>query len=199
MIEEMVTKLVSCMEKEEFIKKEEREFYVYAFIVLLERILVIGTLFVIGLARRQLPETIIFLFFFFALRKRTGGYHARQFWQCYVLSVLVYLISMKEIFFLAEHMRFFYGMLMVSLIVIEAIGTVNHPNMDMNAGELKESKKLARIIAIIETFVIIWMSALHIDKIYTACMGCAVIVCAISLGVSKIIGQEVEREDAETS
>lgn len=192
MLEKMVTALVSRMEEEEFTKREEREFYEYAFTMLAEQIFTVGTLIGIGIIRRQLLGTIVFLLFFFALRKRTGGYHAKRFWQCYLLSVLVYLIAMEKAVFLSEHIMFLYGMLGISFVVIEVIGTVNHPNMDMNTEELEESKKLARMVVMLEVFVIIWMSVLPVNKIYIACMSCAVIMCAISLGVSKMIGQEVE-------
>ena len=67
--------------------------------------------------------------------------------------------------------------------------------MQMNSEELMESKKLARIIVLLEISVILGCILLNADMIYVSYMAIAVILCAALLYISKILNQEVTEDE----
>ena len=83
-------------------------------------------------------------------------------------------------------------MLSFAVLVIGVIGTVNHPNMDMDKDELQESKKAARLCVLLEAAVIAALIALKINDLYVSYMSLAVILCASLLCVAKVMKQEVK-------
>ncbi len=194
MVEKMAIKLVQQLERERLISREAREHYEYALITLVERFITIGTIFFIAVIYKQIIPTICFLFFFLSLRKRTGGYHADKFWKCYVGTVLTYVVLIKIAAVFSKNLTFLYGLLFFSIILIEIIGTVNHPNMDMEKDELRESKNAARLLVILDSIIILLSIALGIDKLYVIFMSIAIILCATLLCLAKIIKQEVKSE-----
>ena len=83
----------------------------------------------------------------------------------------------------------------LSVIFIEIVGTVNHPNMKMNPEELMESKKAARIIGLLEGSIICSCILLGVDRIFISYMAIAVILCAALLCIAKIRKQEVKEDE----
>ena len=61
----------------------------------------------------------------------------------------------------------------------------NSPNMHMNSEEFTESKRLARIIVLLEFATILGCVLLGADMIYVSYMAIAVILCAALLYISK--------------
>jgi len=192
MVEKMVMKLVTQMEERKIIEKSSRDYYEYVLITLAEHIIAVGTMLIIGMLFNQFIATIIFLVFFLSLRKRTGGYHADKFWQCYLVTVIIYISIIQAATVLSETPIAVYVMLSLAVLVIGVIGTVNHPNMDMDKDELQEAKKAARLCVLMEASVIVALIALKINELYVSYMSLAVILCASLLCVAKIMKQEVK-------
>lgn len=190
MVEKMVSDMVECMLRGNLLEADEREHYIYAGIGVVERFLTLGSICIIGIATNNLVYTILFLVCFLSLRKRTGGYHAPTFLMCYCGTILLYLLITKVSGMAAEHMRAVLILLAIAIGVILLIGTVNHPNMHMNAEELSESKKASRRTALLEggiIFLAVWIQS---DKLIIIYMSLAVILCAILMCIAKIIQQE---------
>ena len=192
MIEKMVLNLVSQMELKKMIDKVDSEYYEYALVTMAERTITAGTLLLIGLFFNQFIPTICFLVFFFSLRKRTGGYHADKFWQCYLMTSIIYVAIIQAAAVLSEKPFIVYVMLSFAVLVIGVIGTVNHPNMDMDKHELQESKKAARLCVLMEALVIAALIALKVSGLYVSYLSLAIILCAFSLCVAKVMKQEVK-------
>lgn len=192
MIEKMVLNLVSQMELKKMINKADSDQYEYALITMIERTIVVVTMLLIGLIFNQFIPTICFLVSFLSLRKRTGGYHADKFWQCYLMTVIIYITIIQVATVLSENLFTVYVMLSFAVFVIGVIGTVNHPNMDMDKDELLETKKAARLCVLMEVLVIIVLIALKINDLYAIYMSLAVILCAFLLCVAKVVKQEVK-------
>ena len=192
MIEKMVLKLVSQMESRKIIDEANSKYYVYALIMIVEHMIAVGTMLVIGMLFKQFIPTIIFLVFFLSLRKRTGGYHAGKFWQCYLMTILIYIGVIQVAVALSEKPLALYVMLFPAVFVIEIIGTINHPNIDLNKDELREMKKTARLLVLMETVVIAILVALDINQLYVSYMSVAIILCSSLMCVAKILKQEVK-------
>ncbi len=192
MIEKLVLNLVNQMETKKMIDKADSEHYEYALITMTEYIIMVGTMLLIGAFFHQLIPTICFLVFFLSLRKRTGGYHADKFWQCYLVTVIIYVAIIQAAAVLSENPIAVYVLLSIATLVIGTIGTVNHPNMDMDKDELRESKKAARLCVLMEVSVIAALIALNFNVLYVSYMSLAVILCASLLCVAKVMRQEVK-------
>ena len=191
MLEKLLCKIVNHMETEEIIDSEWRDYYIYALVTMVEKWITIVSIIGISVAIKKIVPTMIFLIFFFSLRKRTGGFHAGKFWQCYIGTVATYILIVLICPILNNNKNVMYILVFFAVIIISIIGTVNHPNMAMDGLELKESKKAARFLIALEGFVVYVFVKLNIDEIFIYYMSVAIILCAVLLCIAKIIRQEV--------
>ena len=191
MVEKIVMELVAQMEDRKIIEKSSRDYYEYVLVTLAEHIIGVGTMLIIGMLFKQFISTVIFLAFFLSLRKRTGGYHADKFWQCYLLTIITYIAIIQMAPVLSQKKVIMYAILLFAVLVIEVIGTVNHPNIDMNKDELQENKKSARLLVLMETAIIVLLITLGINQLYVSYMSIAIILCSFLMCLAKIIKQEV--------
>ena len=191
MIENMVLKLVNQMEIEKIISKSNCEYYEYALISMVEHAITVGTMLILGLIFRNFLPTTCFIVFFFPLRRRTGGFHANKFWQCYLGMVITYIGVMLIVPMLCINQTIMYGILFFAIMLICIMGTINHPNIDINRSELQESKKAARLIALMEVMIITVLVYLKVAIQYIGYMSVAIILCAFLMCLAKIIKQEV--------
>lgn len=192
MVEEMVLKLVNQMEVKKKIEKSNRDYYEYVLVMMIERIITIGSLLIVSVIFKQFLPTVAFLTFFLSLRKRTGGYHADKFWQCYLMTIITYIGVIQVATILSEKSYIMYALLLCAVLIIEIIGTVNHPNIDLDRNELQETKKAARLLVLIEVGVIAILIALEINQLYVSYMSIAIILCSSLMCLAKIIKQEVK-------
>ncbi len=192
MVEQMVLKVVDQMEAKSIIEKNNREYYEYVLITMAEHIIAVGTMLIISMLFQQFAPTVVFLVFFLSLRKRTGGYHADKFWQCYLMTIITYIGVMQIAKVLAEKYYLMYSLLLIAVLIIEVIGTVNHPNIDLAEDELQEIKKAARLLVLIEVGIIAVLIALRLDRLYVSYMSIAIILCSSLMCLAKIIKQEVK-------
>lgn len=191
MIEKIANDLVEQMTKEKLIHKDMAERYIYVATSWMEKFIVILTIMLISIIVKMFLPTIFFLFFFLELRKRTGGYHLNKFYQCYIATIVLYLITLVMGARLVNYPKWLWGILVLAMIEIGIIGTVNHPNMHMNLEELVESKKAARMVLLLEGSIICACALLKADMIYVSYMVIAVMLCAALLCIAKILRQEV--------
>ena len=194
MVEKIVLELVNQMEEKEIISNADGEYYAYALITMIENTMTIGTMLVSGILFRKFVYTICFLVLFLSLRTRTGGFHAEKFWQCYLGTVITYIAIMQVTPVLCKNMTVMYILLFFAIILILVMGTINHPNMDMDKSELRESKKAARLLTLIEGILIAALVYLKADILYIGYMSVAVILCASLMCFAKIIKQEEKVE-----
>ena len=192
MVEKIVMKLVAQMEDRKIIEKTSRDYYESVLITLIEHLIGVGTMLIIGIFFKQFMPTVIFLIFFLSLRKRTGGYHADKFWQCYLMTIITYIGIIQIVTVLSEKTFIMYLILLFAVLAIEIIGTVNHPNIDMDESELYENKKAARLLVLMEAAVIVLLIVLEINQIYVSYMSIAIILCAFLMCLAKILKQEVK-------
>lgn len=194
MVEKIVLKLVNQMKEKEIISNADGEYYAYALITMIENTMTIGTMLVLGILFRKFVYAICFLVFFLSLRKRTGGFHAEKFWQCYLGTVITYIAVMQVTPVLCKNMAVMYILLFFAIVLILVMGTINHPNMDMDKSELRESKKAARLLTLMEGMLIAALVYLKADILYIGYMSVAVILCASLMCFAKIIKQEEKVE-----
>lgn len=191
MIEMIAMKTVDRLIFEKVLEEEKKNAYQYAMMMLLEKVIASVSILIIAYLKRILIPGVLFMFFFFLLRKRTGGFHASTFFKCYVLSILNFYLLTTVDTYSTQNITIFRIITLVAVIVIMVIGTVNHPNMQLNKEELMQSKKSARYTVLVEAVGLIMLKCVHIDTLCSVYMSFAIIVCAVLLILAKLIKQEV--------
>lgn len=196
MIDTITRMLIDQMVSKDIITVDKREQYEYAAISILESTVTILSILVIGIYEKMFLQTACFLYVFLSLRKRTGGYHANSFGKCFVLSILVYLFIIKVIYFYfyMKDTQFVLVILTISSAIIAAIGAVNHPNWNLDYYEYKVIKHSARVRVLIIYLLTTIGIIIGLKKSYMVLMALAVILCAATIVVAKILGQELEKE-----
>lgn len=119
MIEKMAMGLVDQMAEEKMIDKEAEEYYVYTLVSLMEKFITIGTILLISVLIEKLVPTAFFLLFFLSLRKRTGGYHMNTFFQCYLGTVVTYMLVLGLCMVLVDYPQLVFGLLLVAICIVE--------------------------------------------------------------------------------
>jgi accessory gene regulator B len=194
MVERMALNIVEQMERREIIEKIYCEYYTYVLITTVENIVTVSTMLLISLLFKQFMYTICFIFFFISLRRHTGGFHTNKFFQCYFGTIIIHIFILQFSYILCKNFAIMYVLLFLATISIWIMGTINHPNMNMDKKELQESKKVARLLVLMEVAVIIVLTFLQVGIMYIYNMSMAVILCALLMCVSKILKQEVSRK-----
>lgn len=196
MTEKISKNFTSYLLRKEIICDEKVEIVNYLFQIYIEKMVVYMTLFFYGVYREKIVELFFFLIMYTNLRKYTGGFHAQNFFRCYIGSVTVVVIGLEVFVSMTYTQNLFVSVIyIIAVFIISIIGTVNHPNMDFTKIELVKSKKCARGVIMLETLFIICLIMFHVQRkvIVSACYG--VILCAMLLILSKIQKQEVQVDE----
>ena len=186
MIDELIVKIVDSMINTDIISKDDKEAYVYAYTITLEKVLTLITISIMGVVLNRLVNIIIFLCTFMFLRRRTGGFHLETFDQCFIGTNLICVIIEACDFVWLKYMTLVMFLCMVSVLYIICVGTVNHPNLALNDIELMESKKRARIVVVLEVLLTIVLCIVGVDRTITGYMAMGINICALLLVMSKI-------------
>ena len=185
MIDELIVKIVDSMINTDIISKDDKEAYVYAYTITLEKVLTLITIGIMGVVLNRLVNIIIFLCTLF-LRRRTGGFHLETFGQCFIGTNIICIIIEVCDFIWLKYMPVVMVFCMVSVIYILCVGTVNHPNLALDDSELRESKKRARIVVVLEVLLTIVLCIVGVDRTITGYMAMGINICALLLVMSKI-------------
>lgn len=176
------------------IDKEAEEYYVYTLVSLMEKFITIGTILLISVLIEKLVPTAFFCYSF-VIKKKNRRISYEYLFQCYLGTVVTYMLVLGLCMVLVDYPQLVFGLLLVAICIVEVIGTVNHPNIHMDAVELSESKRAARILCAVEVCVIYTFTLLGADMMYVCHMAVAVILCAVLLLIAKILKQEVKRNE----
>lgn len=191
-MEWVTTKLVDKLIKEKIIEEAENELYVFAFVTRVEQLSVMLIIGVIAIKFQVLFQTLVFGVFFHSLRTHAGGYHTNTYTRCFIGSIVIFLIFVCIGYpFLITNISIMYGLLIVSILVLEIIGAVNHPNVGWNQKEYSTSKRITRITVVIETAIISVVDLLGGNKSYVVFMSFGIILSALLLFVGKYLRMEV--------
>lgn len=190
-MEKYIKKVVEKMIKYHLIHPELTDEYVYALTCIFESIIVIGTILFISVLIGRFFPTVCFLFFFYSLRRRCDGYHAKTFFGCYIMSILSYLCVVIWSHYVYLNTQLQCIVLLVTSVIIYAIGASIHPNMQMNPNEIAATKKAARLVLMLEDSIILfsfWMWNCSLEITY---MVSAVAICCICLLIAILFRKEV--------
>lgn len=171
------------------------EWGIYSLTLLLERIIGLSGIIVIAVITNRIIELLIFYLSFREVRRYSGGYHARTFLACLILSMTFFAVLVLCIEpFLLQHTVLQFVFVSVSVGILLLTGSVNHPNLSLNKKELIVSKKKCRKAVVLLAVIYVMLLASPVSDVYAVYESCALILSAILQMIAKIIGMEV-RED----
>lgn len=171
--------------------EDNREYYQYAMELLVEESLAVGTILVVIICMQEFVNGVIFLISFLALRRRTGGFHMKTFKACYVATIGTFIgvLLVKNIMYTYSKLLLVFTCIAASYLLI--VGTMNHPNIDMDKIELLASKKCARMVCIIELLmIIVGMQIRNFEEI-SIMISLAIILCSVSMKLAQLVRQKI--------
>ncbi len=191
MITKAVKYLVDQLVKKELIEEMQRDEYLYSLTCFVEGILTIGSILILAICFEKIIPTIMFLLFFFSLRRRTGGFHLNSFGSCFIGTLILYVLIVICAKYAVLERLVLVLFTVCSYVCILIIGTVNHPNMDMSKEELNASKTSSRLLVSMLIMLVgfLWWIEANMEIIVYMCL--AIILCASLLIIAKIVKQEV--------
>lgn len=190
-LDQIIKNCLDQMQEKNLIMEDNREYYQYAMELLVEESLTVGTILVVIICMQEFVNGVIFLISFLALRRRTGGFHMKTFKACYVATIGTYIgvLLVKNIMYTYSKLLLVFTCIAASYLLI--VGTMNHPNIDMDKIELLASKKCARMVCIIELLmIIVGMQIRNFEEI-SIMISLAIILCSVSMKLAQLVRQKI--------
>lgn len=169
--------------------EEKLELYGFAIYIVLSTLIHLGTMLIIGWIFGMIAESIILYTSFIAIRKFSGGYHAKTPLRCYFFSVITIVISLiimrceltynSEIIFLVSVL-----LALISIIVITVLSPLDNENKVLNDHEKKIYKKISVFNTIL--LFIISLIVLSFNQSYGLPIIFGIIISAIVLIMRKV-------------
>lgn len=148
--------LTELLINEQIINKEEKEIYFYGLQLALCCGLTSVTILAIGWCTRQLFWTICFMTALVALRHYTGGYHAQSYFQCFMLTISVYLLMLLSKDYIAP-LCSSQGLIGGSLVACAYLlykGSINSKKNPKTKEEMQQRKRRARSLVILYSLAV---------------------------------------------
>lgn len=183
--------IVTRMLELKVIDSDDREYYIYKLCVMCETAVTVFTLLVISMIMRRPDVMIVFLLAYTALRRYAGGLHLDSFSKCYFTSIIVFSGVIYIIPKLSPDI-YLISLTLLSALVIAFIGTVNHPNLNLDPDELKITKRKTRISVFAECMILVALRIFGLCETYLISLAMAIIICGFLMIAAKLIKQEVK-------
>lgn len=153
MLQKMAEKIVYI-----FFEKDDSNIdnYIYGIELFLSSFICSVLLLLIGIITNTFFESVIFIVCFSALRIFTGGYHARSFLLCSVITLLNYLFVLciyKWLLFYLSKTYVNLSVFIVSLLLFILLAPVDNPSNPFDQEQAFIFKKRSIIILLVEIMV----------------------------------------------
>lgn len=190
MIKKISKQITTIFINNNIIKAKDRDIYNYCFEITTVLIMSYLILLILFILLNEFVCSLIFLVSFTVFRKISGGYHASNYINCFIMSITSYLFMILVI---KKYFQIFVGnyfMLAIGLIIIIIFSPIQNRNKPFTDKQYKIFKLLSKSLAILLLliFTILQLSELRyffINEYYFSfCYGIDLV--AFSLLISKI-------------
>ena len=137
MFKSLSYKFANLLVKNEVIENEDFEIYRYGFETLIYFIVNISVALLIGIIFDRFIHTIIFLSCYCTLRQFTGGYHARNYTECTLTFVVIYLITIfiDNNIDVDKYKHVLVILMIISIYIIYKLAPLEHRNKPLSEKE----------------------------------------------------------------
>lgn len=192
----MVAAFVEYLIRNHALEETEREDAVYGLTLLTEKLITYFILFCLAAVLGKPVGAILFMVSFVLLRQTTGGFHAESFAGCLACSALTLVVALRLVVPLFQRSAAAAGVAAVAAVLcVLRFAPVNHPNVCLSEAEERQYRRWSRYVLGLELGVSVVGYLLQMQ--WQAYIVAAVVLCAVLIGIAKIIKQEVKRDDRE--
>ena len=178
MIDQLSMSIARFFVNKKLIPKDELDSYAYGYQVIIISIINWSSILIIAILTHSLIDTLFYMLPIVILRRHTGGYHARSYAQCYILSVSFYLIVLLLTRFIPDSAVYVIApvLSMITYIPILKYAPIEHAN---NPQSKKRMIRHRRSCVVLSSIFLAISIALLFTK-YTA------LSCCVSLGMFQV-------------
>lgn len=134
-------------------------------------------------------NTGVFMLVLIKLRNHTGGYHAKSFLNCFVLSVIIVLFGLQAgLLFSKVSLLLPLAALSLSVLIILKLAPINHPNIHFTTKEFAANKVLVQKFILAVSAIALMLMLLNWQIAYIIIS--AVMTDALSVVLAKLLKQE---------
>lgn len=179
MIDFVSRKILDWMIRNDAMKSQESEIYLFGIHQGIMSTINIITTIIIAAIMHMLLEGVVFILAYMPLRSYAGGYHARTERTCYIMSAVLSftLLSVCKVIDMNWLLLFF---LILSFLIIWFISPVEDSNKPLENIEIIVYSKKCKKIIILEMMVLIACYLLQFDRIVR-------MICVAHIALSIII------------
>ena len=125
---------------------EDRDIYIYGLELLISTLLTSISILILGFFIGEFISAIVYLLVYFLLKSYTGGYHAKHYYECFIYSILFYiiLVIIRNVTLAVYQPIFGLISLISSVIIIFEFAPVENKNNPKTKEEIIRNKKIAR-------------------------------------------------------
>lgn len=184
MLNSCATALANILFRKCPVTMARKEVYIYGLELTLSSAAVAFSVLILSCVFGAVYTSFIFSFVFVSIRLFAGGYHAKKYVQCFVLSNAVYLICLG-ITFLFEYLKIEIicpGLTLLSMAVIFKLAPIKHKHHPLSERAYLRNKTISRIVTACDGLCI--LAAFYYPFMpYLACMGSATMAATAVLMV----------------
>ena len=151
------TKMAEYIMKKANISQRKKAVFVYGCELTLSTAASILSIIFFSILLNAVYSSFVFLFIFMGIRFFSGGYHAKTYFHCFLLTNFVYILS----FLFSKHILILMSwtvkamLLFGSAIIIVALATIRHKKHPLTEQIYQKNARIARIITVLITLVAI--------------------------------------------
>ncbi len=191
----MVADFVDFLIRNHALEEKYREYSIYGLTMAVEKMIVCTVLLGISLLLGKVPEGMVFIACFLALRQTTGGFHAETFLGCLIGSVITVVLVLEVLAKLADgHLFIMVSLFIISSVCILLFAPVNHPGLMLTLEEQRQYRYWSRVVLFVEIGLALTGCILQMK--WQRYIMMAIIICAIFIIVAKLLRQEVRMDES---
>ncbi len=150
-------KIASFFVKFGVAKEEEEEIYTYGLQVILSSAFSLTLIFALAIIKRDMIETGLFLGSLVLMRSYTGGYHAKHYWSCCLVTLSCYLLNMYIGKMIQSYLILFI-LYLASISIILLFSPLDNKNKRIAGADIPKFKIIAMGLCLMFSAVIIVLS-----------------------------------------
>lgn len=189
MIGNLAELITDTLIKKKIIPLEEKEIYDYCFETAIVTLISLFCSMFLAIIFSEFLNTIAFLLSFSVFRRIGGGYHAKSYFKCSVLSLTCLLLFFILVKHSEEFIKYNYLILLVGLSVIMVFSPVADENKPIPERQRKRLKITTIVLGLLILFIFLilklcsYESLIKNEFMFSIC--CGISLVAISLILKK--------------
>lgn len=154
--------LVDKLLKRNIILEEKAPICKNGIMLILADIINFSLILIIGLFTKSLFESVMYLTVFWIVRRFSGGFHAKTYWLCRIVTVGTYM----TIFLVSKIINDYYIIITLicdifAVITMIVFAPIRHPNKELTNKEVKANKLFALLTTLFFTLLSIVLSVFN--------------------------------------